>query len=47
MSTAIAAPGPSNRSALNRLMDNSDVAIAIVVVWIVVMMIIQQPTFNL
>jgi flagellar biosynthesis protein FlhA len=47
MSTAIAAPRSSSRSALNRLMDNSDVAIAIVVVGIVVMMIIPLPPFLL
>ena len=47
MSTALAAPRSSSRSALNRLMDNSDVAIAIVVVGIVVMMIIPLPPFLL
>ena len=46
MSTAIAAPAPS-RSALQRMLDNSDVAIAIVVVGIVVMMIIPLPPFLL
>jgi flagellar biosynthesis protein FlhA len=47
MSTA-AAPAPAaQRGVLNRLMDNSDVAIAVVVVGIVVMMILPLPTFLL
>jgi flagellar biosynthesis protein FlhA len=45
MSTAAAAP--PQRGVLNRLMDNSDVAIAVVVVGIVVMMILPLPTFLL
>ncbi len=47
MSTAVAAPAPRQRSILNRLLDNSDVAIAVVVVGIVVMMILPLPTFLL
>ncbi len=47
MSTAVATSQPSSRSALNRLLDNSDVLIAIVVVGIVVMMIIPLPPFLL
>ena len=43
MSTAVAAPAPPQRSILNRLLDNSDVAIAVVVVGIVVMMILPLP----
>ncbi len=48
MSTAVAAPAaPQHRGILNRLLDNSDVAIAVVVVGIVVMMILPLPTFLL
>ncbi|MGE0028167.1 MAG: flagellar biosynthesis protein FlhA [Thermoleophilia bacterium] len=48
MSTAVAAPAPQqSRGLLNRLLDNSDVAIAVVVVGIVVMMILPLPTFLL
>jgi flagellar biosynthesis protein FlhA len=47
MSTA-AAPAPARqRGVLNRLLDNSDVAIAVVVVGIVVMMILPLPPFLL
>ncbi len=48
MSTAVASPAaPQQRGILNRLLDNSDVAIAVVVVGIVVMMILPLPTFLL
>jgi flagellar biosynthesis protein FlhA len=47
MSTAVAPPRPAPRSFLNRIIDNSDVAIALVVVGIVVMMIIPLPTWLL
>jgi flagellar biosynthesis protein FlhA len=47
MSTA-AAPAPARqRGVLNKLLDNSDVAIAVVVVGIVVMMILPLPPFLL
>jgi len=47
MSTA-AAPAPAaQRGILNKLLDNSDVAIAVVVVGIVVMMILPLPPFLL
>jgi len=46
VSTAVA-PRPAPRSFLNRIIDNSDVAIALVVVGIVVMMIIPLPTWLL
>ncbi len=47
MSTAIAVPRPPQRNMITRLLDNSDVAIAVVVVGIVVMMIIPLPPFLL
>jgi flagellar biosynthesis protein FlhA len=46
MSTA-AAPAAQPRGVLNKLLDNSDVAIAVVVVGIVVMMILPLPPFLL
>ena len=46
MSTA-AAPAAPSRGILNRLLDNSDVAIAVVVVGIVVMMVLPLPPFLL
>ena len=47
MSTAIAVPRPPQRNMITRLLDNSDVAIAIVVVGIVIMMIVPLPPFLL
>ena len=45
---ATTAPAPAaQRGVLNRLLDNSDVAIAVVVVGIVVMMILPLPPFLL
>jgi len=44
MSTAIAAPRAATRNTLSRILDNSDVAIAVVVVGIVVMMIVPLST---
>jgi len=46
VSTQVAA-APAARNPLNRLLENSDVAIAVVVVGIVVMMIIPLPTWLL
>ena len=47
MSTAIAAPRAATRNTLSRILDNSDVAIAVVVVGIVVMMIVPLPPWLL
>ena len=47
MSAASSTPRPPSRNVLNRLLENSDVAIAVVVVGIVVMMIIPLPPFLL
>ena len=47
MSTAIAAPRAPQRNLITRLLDNSDVAIAVVVVGIVIMMIVPLPPFLL
>ncbi len=47
MSTAVAAPRAASRTALSRILDNSDVAIAVVVVGIVVMMIVPLPPWLL
>ena len=48
MSTQVAtAARPAGRNPLNRLLENSDVAIAVVVVGIVAMMIIPLPTWLL
>jgi flagellar biosynthesis protein FlhA len=47
MSTAVAAPRPPARNTLSRILDNSDVAIAVVVVGIVVMMIVPLPPWLL
>ena len=47
MSTAIAAPRAATRNTMSRILDNSDVAIAVVVVGIVVMMIVPLPPWLL
>jgi flagellar biosynthesis protein FlhA len=47
VSTALAAPRAATRNTLSRILDNSDVAIAIVVVGIVVMMIVPLPPWLL
>ena len=47
MSTAVAAPRAASRGALSKVLDNSDVAIAVVVVGIVVMMIVPLPPWLL
>ncbi len=47
MSTAIAVPRAPQRNMITRLLDNSDVAIAVVVVGIVIMMIVPLPPFLL
>ena len=47
MSTAIAAPRAATRNTISRILDNSDVAIAVVVVGIVVMMIVPLPPWLL